>query len=145
MILPIFMLQMECDEVPINTEKALSQIISVLVWIFMVLYLDALPGSYPVFLFTIVNMPQCCGGMRGWVSFAGGLERLWFLIESWIKSWLEWPITGYPVKKKECTDSTLVLRMPTMGLCFQEKCLLFLNQPSLVPLTLRVWWNLGGP
>lgn len=45
--------------------------ISVPAGIFIVLYLDALPGSYPVLLFAVPNMPQCCGGMGGWASFAG--------------------------------------------------------------------------
>lgn len=37
----------------------------------MVLYLDVLPGSYPVSLFAVANMSQYCGGMGGRVSFSG--------------------------------------------------------------------------
>lgn len=65
--------------------------------------------------------------------------------ERWMKGWLERPIAGFPVKRRECTDSKFVLRMPTVGLCFEEKCLLSRNQPSLTPLGFESVMGLGGP
>lgn len=84
-----------------------------------------------------------CAGVRGWAGFAGALARSWLpraLNEGLIRA-----IAGFPVKRRECTDSKFVLRMPTVGLCFEEKCLLSRNQPSLTPLGFESVMGLGGP
>lgn len=92
----------------------------------------------PVFLFALVNMSQCCGGMRGWVSFAGWAEELVISNRELNKELIS--VTSYWLpnrKEKRMHWFKTCLKMPTMGLCFEEKCLLSLNQPSLTVFNVK--------
>ena len=120
--------------------------ISVAVWTFMVFYLDALPGSTPICLFAMVNMPQCYGGMRGWVSFAGWAAEVVIsnrqLNKVLISMTSYWLPNG---EKKECTDSKLVWRCQPWGCALRRNAYFPLISLLSLSLMWRVWYNVGEP
>lgn len=102
-------------------------------------------GSHPVFLFAIVNMPQCYEGMRWWVSIAGwaweavisnrGLNKELIRVTHY---WLHNGEKGTHWFKARCEDANHVAVLRGNA-CFP------LTQPVLAPLDSKSVIELAGP